>query len=68
MMDQHNQAGGPLLTAFGFFLGWITNLLDFLGSNSVGITCLFMIISVIGGLWLSWQRNKILKDKKEPNP
>ena len=63
MMDHPNQIGGPLLTALGFLLGLLTNVLDFLDIHSGGITSLFMVISVIGGLWLSWQRNKILKGK-----
>lgn len=62
-MQEHAHGAGPVITAIGFLLGWITNLLDFLGSNSVGITCLFMIISVVGGLWLQYRRNKILENK-----
>jgi len=62
-MNDHSHSAGPAMTAFGFVLGFITNILDWLGSNASGITALFMIISVIGGLWLSWDRNKILRSK-----
>lgn len=59
-MQDHSHGAGPLVTLTGFLLGLVTNALDYLDAHATGITCLFMIISVIGGLWLQYRRNKIL--------
>jgi len=63
-MNEHGNAG-PIANVVGIVLGFITAILDFLGNNAAGITCMFMIISVVGGLYLSWDRNQILKSQQK---
>lgn len=61
-MNEHGSAG-PLSNAVGFCFGLLTIFFDFLGNNAAGITCFFMIISVVGGLYISWDRNRIIRSQ-----
>ena len=63
-MNEHGNAG-PLSNAAGFVLGCITMGFEFIGNNASTITCIFMMISVIGGLYFTWDRNQILRAQQK---
>ena len=49
----------------GFFTGCYIQIMAFFNINAVGITAFFMVISVIGGLFLKWQENQIKKQHNQ---